>query len=162
MVETAMPKWSEEVRQLLAQRIRYVITAEIQWSLGRSSRSHKLAESIIEEVLDALGMSEPKLTKTTLPPYLPDTALEIEMDEKKILRLCASLLDDYGDHVCESLSAWKWPEDWTAEDRAEFIRMADAYIGEGPQCEVDIASTYGPRTWLVAYVCAEWLGRKGV
>jgi hypothetical protein len=92
---------------------------------------------------------------------------------KKWADLAADMLglaaDDFANHGCDD---WKWPADWSAEDRRAFAaamheannRKPEADFGahEREDLEHDLKGEYGPPNWWVMrFLAARLRGEDG-
>ena len=81
--------------------------------------------------------------------------------------LLALASEEFGSHCCND---WKWPKDWTPEDREEFSRaiVADNVqaIRKEPSAEDErdaaelAAGNYGPSDWWVMVFLGKELQRE--
>jgi hypothetical protein len=70
----------------------------------------------------------------------------------KWLKLAADMLELAGEELATyESSSWKWPEDWTTEDRRGFAEALARWNGDynSEQVEREVASHYGPDDHVV-------------
>lgn len=87
---------------------------------------------------------------------------------QKWIRLVASFLDEAADEfVLRGCSDWKWPKDWSSEERRAFAlaihednngkALSEFTDHEKEDLDNDLKGEFGPPDWWVMRSLASWL-----